>query len=128
MPKSLAERTQPKLTRKQAIFVESLIQNPKESATEAAAKAYQVSNRATAQVIASENLSKPMIISALAQHNDLLERTLMDTVEEWGHSTNTRRREIAQNAVMYAHDKIHGKATQRVEQQSVSVDISIDLT
>lgn len=119
---------QPKLTRKQAVFVQHVVEHPKEPYTEAAIVAYKTEDRNVARSIATENMSKPAIQSALAQYSDLVEDTLSTTVRDWGKADNTRKREIAQNAAMYIHDKVHGKATQRIEQTSTTVSITIDLS
>ena len=116
------------ITRKQQAFVKHMVDNPKDSATQAAAIAYNVSNRHTAQTIAAENLAKPVIRTELAKYSGMLESALINTVDEWKDHEKPRQREIAMNVAMYAHDKIHGKATQRVETQSTAVQININLT
>lgn len=120
------------LTPKQKAFVQELIDNPKQSATQAVLKTYGRPNKPikynTARALASENLAKPAIRTKLAQYNDMVESTLLATVQDWGQHDKPRQREIAQNAAMYIHDKVHGKATQRVETRSEAVTISIDLT
>lgn len=125
-------KTRP-LTRKQAAFVKHIVDNPKSSATEAARVAYDIKKandpkNTTARMIASENLTKPNIKMALGEVNELLESTLINTVRDWGRSPKTREREIAQDAVKFAHDKIHGRAKQQIEMSSTSVSINIDLT
>lgn len=121
-----------KLTRKQQAFVNELIDNPKQSATKAVLKVYGKPDKeltnGTARVIAHENLTKPNIVMALGEVNDLLESTLVNTIKDWGRSDRTREREIAQNAVMYAHDKVHGRAKQSIETISTGVTLHIDLT
>ena len=120
------------LTPKQKAFVQELIDNPKQSATQAVLKTYGKPNKPptylSARNIASENLTKPNIVTKLAQYNDIVESTLLQTVQDWGQHDKPRQREIAQNAAMYIHDKVHGKATQKVETRSEQVTISIDLT
>lgn len=120
------------LTPKQKAFVQELIDNPKQSATQAVLKTYGKPGKPptylSAGQIATDNLKKPQIITKLAQYNDLVESTLLATVQEWGQHERPRQREIAQNAAMYIHDKVHGKATQKVETRSEQVTISIDLT
>lgn len=120
------------LTPKQKAFVQELIDNPKQSATQAVLKTYGKPGKPptylSAGQIATDNLRKPQIITKLAQYNDMVESTLLQTVQEWGQHDKPRQREIAQNAAMYIHDKVHGKATQRVETRSEAVTISIDLT
>lgn len=120
------------LTKKQAAFVKELIDNPKQSATQAVLKTYGRPDKPikynTARALASENLAKPAIRTKLAQYNDMVESTLLQTVQDWGQHDKPRQREIAQNAAMYIHDKVHGKATQKVETKSEQVSININMT
>lgn len=67
----MSRNTQPKrlptqvktLTRKEKAFADHIINNPKDSNTEAAAQTYDASTRDVARQIASENLAKPHIRS-----------------------------------------------------------------
>lgn len=115
------------LTRKQQAFIKHLVDNPKSSATEAAAQSYEIVNRNTAKSIATENLTKPAIRSELAKYNGMLESALIKTVDDWKDHEKPRQREIAMDVAKYVHDKVHGKATQRVEQHTETVSISINL-
>ncbi len=117
-----------KLTPKQQNFVNHIVNNPKASATEAAAQAYKVSNRNVAKSIAHENLTKPDIVTALAQHNNLVENTIINTIQEYKDSEELPKRVLAVNSSMWVHDKLHGKATQRTESTNVTVNIGLDLT
>lgn len=116
------------LTRKQQAFVNHLLENPKASATAAAKTAYNTNTEISARAIASENLTKPNIVMALSKANNRVEQVLMNTVDEWGESDNTRRREIAINTAQYIHDKVHGKSKQQIDIQSTSVNIAIDMS
>lgn len=62
-----------KLTRKQKIFVKEYVKTG--NGTVSALKAYDTDSERVAQTIASENLSKPIIVKALAERlpDDLLE-------------------------------------------------------
>jgi hypothetical protein len=116
------------LTPKQRAFVDHLVNNPKASATQAASVAYNASSRNVAKSIATENLSKPAIITELAQYTNLVENTIINTVQDWGNSENTRRREIAVESAKWVHDKVHGRASQKIISESKLVKISINLT
>jgi phage terminase small subunit len=117
-----------KLTRKQKAFADHLINNPKSSATEAAAQAYDIKGkRHTAEVIASDNLRKPEIVSYLSRHSDNIESVLINTVNDYKDSHEVKERGLAINTAMYIHDKIHGKATQRIDSHSTVVEIKLDL-
>jgi hypothetical protein len=116
------------LTRKQEAFVKHLVNNPKSSATEAAAQSYNLNNRKVASVVAAENLRKPNIITELSKYNNLVENTLVNTVQDWGQHDKPRQREIAIDTAKYIHDKIHGKSTQRSESVSTVVTLNLELT
>jgi hypothetical protein len=98
------------LTRKQEAFVAELIQNPTISQTEAAIRAGYAP--ISAPVMASETIRKPNVISKLGKHTNLYERVINNTVRDWGKEESTSKRALAVNAAMWAHDKVHGKATQ----------------
>lgn len=101
------------LTRKQEAFVTELIKNPKMSATQAIKNTYNVSTNHSAEVMASENLRKPEIISRLGDANNMIEQVLMDTVGDYGNSDKIQERSLAVDTSKWIHDKIHGKAVQK---------------
>lgn len=121
-----------KLTRKQEAFVRHLVENPKDSATDAALATYGSPGKelayATAGAIAYENLNKPQIISELSKYNNLVENTIINTINDLNTSDKTADRALALDAAKYVHDKLHGKAVQKVDVQSTKLSISIDLT
>ena len=119
--------TNRKLTHKQQIFVKHLIDNPKASGTEAALMAYNT-DRVTAATISTENLRKPQIVSKLAEYNDLVENTLLNTVSEWGDNESVSKRALAIDTSKFIHDKIHGKSKQQLDISSVALNLNLDLT
>jgi phage terminase small subunit len=123
-----AQITNKPLTRKQQAFVTELVNNPKDSATQVALRVYNASSPNSAKSIATENLSKPAIITELAKYNNLVENTLINTINDYSNSDKLGQRTLAVETSKYIHDKIHGKATQRIEQRSEKLIISIDLT
>lgn len=126
------KKRQPKLTRKQEAFVRELVENPKQSATSAVMKTYGKPDKPvsyqTARALASENLTKPSIQTELAKYTKQVEDTLYRAVVDWGDSDTPRKREIALDSAKFIHDKVHGKATQRVETKSEQVSININMT
>lgn len=116
------------LTRKEQGMVTDMLLNPKMSATDAVEKNYNTSNRNSASVIAAKNMAKPRVKMALEKHVKAAEKAISATIKDWGRSDNTRRREIATQNAQYLHDKVFGKATTRVEMQSQTVAINIDLS
>jgi phage terminase small subunit len=121
-----------KLTRKQAAFVKELVNNPKQSATQAIINTYGKPDKPveynTARAIASENLTKPSIKSELAKYSNKVEDTLYQAVTDWGTHERPRQREIALDAAKYIHDKVHGKSVQQIQATTKSVSIQINLS
>lgn len=121
-----------KLSQKQKAFIKELVDNPKQSASQAALKAYSTPDKQitveSARNIAHNNLKNPRIISKLQDFNELVESALINTVRDWGEDDTPRKREIALDSAKYIHDKVHGKATQRIEQKSEVVRIAIDMS
>lgn len=123
-----------KLTRKQEAFVRFLINNPKASATEAASQTYDVKSRVVAATVANENLRKPQIMAVLEKHDLIAQKALAEGLKA--------TRGIYQNGQMVAEevdhqvrlraadsilDRLHGKATQKVEQHSTTVNLNLSL-
>lgn len=118
-------------TRKQAEFARIIATEPSTTIKQAYRQAYNVkptTSDKTVSVEASRTLAKPQIQSELAKYTNLLENTLITTVKDWGNHDKPRQREIAQQAVMYMHDKIHGKAKQSIDVVSTTVKLSLDFT
>lgn len=108
-----------KLTVKQKLFVKHYVDN-KGNATEAASQAYNVTSRRTAEVVGSENLRKPEIVSALSEYNGLFESVITNTVKDWANEDDTAKRTLATQTAKWGYEQIHGKATQRTESVSAS--------
>lgn len=111
----------PKLTRKQKAFADELLANPKQSATQAANKTYDVATLNAAAVQAHQNLMKPNVQLYLDEHVQKAKNkvvTLIDSDDE----------QIALRASDSILDRTLGKATQRVEQHTTGVTLMIDLS
>jgi len=119
-----------KLTGKQKAFVHELINNPTSTATDAFKKVYKpkTTNRQVIHNYASGVRNNKAVVSELAKYSGMYEEVINNTISEWGYEDNTRKREIATTLAMYAHDKVHGKATQRIMTDSKVVSININLT
>lgn len=98
------------LTRKQRAFAQYLLNNPKESATEAAQNTYNVSTRESAEVIASENLSRPAIQLYLNEHIDKANNRVVELVD-------SNKEDIALRASDSILDRALGKSVQRSQNQ-----------
>jgi hypothetical protein len=130
------------LTRKQSAFVQHLIKNPKDSATEAVAQTYNIrSGRHTAEVIAHENLRKPEIMAELAKYSGSAEMAVIQAMsaekKNYLFNPETKSYELMDTVADHAIrlraadsllDRVHGKATQHVETQSKVVTLNVDLT
>lgn len=119
------------LTRKQREFVKELVTNPKATKVSAYKKAYNVAPTTKIESVYREAIAtsqKPQVISALTNYNELVENTLTNTVKHFADSDKVAERSLAVDTAKYIHDKIHGKATQRIEQQTTGVTLTIDLT
>lgn len=110
-----------KITRKQKAFADHLIENPKDSATEAAAQTYNTTSRGSAAIVAHENLMKPNVQIYLSQHVDKARMKVLELID-------SDKDEIALRASDSVLDRALGKATQRTEQISVSLSFGMDLS
>lgn len=127
------KRKLPPLTRKQAAFVRELIENPKQPAVAAAQKTYGKPGKEmsynTANAMAVENMRKPAIMSYLHDRAFEAEHAVVEVMEK-----NRSMAHIPANGALVLAsareilDRVHGKATQRVETSSTSVIIGIDLS
>lgn len=116
-----------KLTRKQQAFVKQLIDNPKMSATQAVKNTYNVKNDNSANQLASENLTKPMIVSELNRHSRTIEEVISRKALELSESDKLEEVKEGLLNSRWIHDKIYGKATQKVETLSTGINININL-
>jgi phage terminase small subunit len=117
-----------KLTRKQKNFADTLINNPKISATQAVIETYNATTRHSAEQIAHENLRKPEIVSYLERHLNDTENILLNTLNEYKNEEDLSKRKHSTDIAMWIHDKVQGKATQRTETHVTSVNLNLDLT
>lgn len=117
------------LTKKQKAFVHYLIDKPKASGGEAAMQTYQAKNRNVARVIAKENLMKPNIQNYLAKYDNTAQETIVDIMNNSRElKEEPQHANIALRAADSILDRVHGKATQKIEQHSTSVNLNLDLT
>jgi phage terminase small subunit len=117
------------LTPKTKAFIQRRIDQPKETLAKSVLEAgYNAKDSLTASNMGSELMNKPEVIMALGQHAELFESAIVRTVNDWQDSDKPRKREIALTAAMFGHDKVFGKATTRIEQQTSIVKININLT
>lgn len=122
------------LTSKQKAFISHLVNNPRDSATKAVKATYNTTTDNSASVQAHDNLSNPKIIAELSKYQSKAEynlQLLADTTTEYalqGGRDGASYAAVATSVNNSILDRLLGKATTRIEQQSTSVNISIDLT
>ena len=104
------------------------LKDPRASNAEIIKRAgYKAKDVHTASQQYVENMKKPEIASRLADVSDEMEDTLITTVRQFKSSEKIPERSLAVNTAMWVHDKIHGKATQRIESHNTSVKLSLSL-
>lgn len=116
------------LTKKQKAYADYRLQNPTHSDTKAVLATYDTDNPKTASVIAHTNNQLTPIKTYLMKHSQRIEDTLTNNFYRLATSEILDETKEGNRVGMWMHDKIHGKATQKIEQQSTSVNINIDLT
>lgn len=130
------------LTRKQKAFADKLLSDVKVSGKQAITEVYgkpggKLVEGNTAEVMASENLRNPKIMAYLHSKSDLAEDTLVELMEvskTYAKSQKNRGQQGAQYANVAVSaakdilDRVHGKATQRVENTTILTNITIDLS
>ena len=113
MAKKQKNSSKPKLTRKQKAFADAILDNPSISNTQAVVDAgYKVSNRHTAEVIASENMRKPEIQLYLDKHVEMAKKRIVDLA-------NNASDSVALKASQDILDRNFGKATQKTESKQI---------
>lgn len=117
------------LTAKQEnMIVERLKDKTATNATIIKRAGYKAKNNHTAAQLYLENMKKPEISNRLEPVVDEIEDILITTVRKYKDSDKQWEQILANDNAKWIHDKVKGKATQKIEQQSTSVNISIDLT
>lgn len=75
-----------------------------------------------------ENMRRPEIASKLNDVADEMETVVVNTVRRYKDSNDVREVILANDNAKWIHDKVHGKATQRVESTSTSVNLNLTLS
>lgn len=117
------------LTRKQKAFADIILANPTISAKAAATQVFDVKSERIAEVVGSEYQRKPEIMRYLSDHAKDAEGAIvevMNNARDRLESSSFQR--LAGDMANSILDRVHGKATQRVEMNSTSVAITIDLS
>lgn len=123
-----------KLTRKENAFVQHVVENPKDSFTEAAFQAYNAKSRTVAANIAAHLREKPHIVAELEKYSSTAEHNLIklanvatDYAMEGG-KEGAAYAGVAERVNNSILDRLHGKAIQKSEQTTVAVQLNVDLS
>jgi hypothetical protein len=116
------------MTGKMKAMVAERLKDRKASNAEIIKRAgYKVNGVQVASQIYLENMNKPEIASKLANVADEMETVLTTTVRRYKDSDDVREVTLANDNAKWIHDKVHGKATQRIESSSTSVNLNLSL-
>lgn len=122
------------LTRKQKAFADIILANPTITAKAAAKQVFNVRSDRIAEVVGSEYQRKPEIMQYMADHAREAEEGILEIAgysKEMGQTFSKEGASYAAVAVTAYKDvldRVHGKPTQRIEQSTTGVTLSIDLT
>lgn len=108
------------MTGKQKAFADALIADPKTTLKQAASQAYGHTGN-LAEVTGYQNIRKPQIVAYLDKHAEKAKNKIVQLVD-------SEKEDIALRASVDIMDRVHGKATQRIEQHTTGVVLTIDLT
>lgn len=126
MPKGTGKYS---LTRTQKNFAHELIRNPDISPTEAYVRTHKTNNRASAAVSATQTLKKPNMQAYLEKYDELAQITVIDVMQSSrGLKEEPAHARVALDSAKDILDRLHGKATQRIDTHSTVVTIALDLT
>jgi phage terminase small subunit len=122
------------LTSKQKAFADEIIKNPHISNTQAAINTLDVTTENSAAVSAYKMMQTEKVQAYLAKHSQKAEDTILEVMEYsrvYGKTGGKEGAAYAAVAVTVAKDvldRLHGKATQKIETQNTSVNVNIDLS
>lgn len=101
--------------------LDKLLADPKISQTDAYLDVHKTTDRTTARNNASQLMKKESAQIYMQKHIDKATKRIVELV-------GTDKQDIALRASQDILDRTHGKATQRVEQHTTGVTLTIDLT
>lgn len=105
-------------------FVDTLVENPKLSATSAYLQTHETNNRNTARVNASVLLAKPEVHQYLASKSDVAEKTLYSVLsisKKNKESVNWQR--LAKDTANDILDRVHGKPLSKTSNLNLNINV-----
>lgn len=110
-----------RLTQKQRVFVREVKKG--KTPTDAVRIAYPNVKREHASQMAYTNMNNAKILSHLTEFNDMVETAITGTIRDYMDSDDIKERALAVETAKWTHDKIHGKATRKVENTNLNINI-----
>lgn len=103
-----------------------MLKNPKLSPTKAALEVYDVKSKHTAEVIASENMSKPEILKYLNEYDSEAQQTVISVMKRASKKQSSAFQRLAYDSANSVLDRIHGKATVRAETTNTNLNLNVE--
>ena len=107
------KRSLRKLTDKQREYIKLRVENPRMTKTRAVMQVYNTDKPTNAGAIANQLGKNELVQSALAQHSQLAERTIVKAILDYEDSDKQWQRSLAVESSKWVHDKLYGKAIQQ---------------
>ena len=123
-----------KFTRKQKAWADALLNDKTKSLLDATREAYPDAQENTQKLIAQKNKNNPVIQAYMQRHSDIATNAMMETLEvsrvysKKGGTAGAAYAGVVATISKDIHDRVFGKATQKIDMQSTKVSVNIDLT
>lgn len=115
-------------TRKQKAFVDELLRNPQQSATQAALKIYNTTDRTAASVIAAKNLKSPQVLEYMNKYSDYAQKTVIQVMKNASKKKdNVQWQRLAKDSADSLLDRVHGKPVSKNENTNLNINIDTAL-
>lgn len=121
-PKVIQEQTGRKLTRRMKALADLAIDRPELSNTEIYKRTYGVKSREVAKTLASRAFANANVLAYM----EAADRGAQEKIVSLSRQGKDNR--LAFDASRDILDRLHGKATQRIDKQSTGVTVNIDLS
>ncbi len=122
------------MTRKEKLLADIILANPKLTGKEAAKQVFNNASEHGLEVAASRVLRKPEVMAYMQNHAVSAEQGIIEIAEYSKEMGQTFSKEgasyaaVAVTAYKDVLDRVHGKATQRIEQTTVSLTFGMNLS
>jgi len=123
-----------KFTRKQKAWADALLNDKSKSLLQATRETYPNAKESTQNLIAHNNKNNPVIQAYMQKHSDIATNAMMETLEvsrvysKKGGTAGAAYAGVVATISKDIHDRVFGKATQKIDMQSTKVSVNIDLT